>query len=155
MKLTKEIISEVQLRVHSHFNGMKLYNLDEDDICQEIFLRIIESLHIVDIAQICADTCNELIEKQHSSVKIVSIDTFADENRAIEISSNVYENAIVNKIVALSLLNKLRPVEKQIVEMHFGFRQPVKTDAQISDYLGISEEDLKNAIPVIIAKLKP
>lgn len=154
MKLTKEIISEVQTRVHSQFNGVKLYNLDEDDICQEIFLRIIESLHIVDIAQICADTCNELFEKMKPSVSVLSIDTFTDENSAIEISSNVYENAIVNKIVALTLLNQLKPVEKQIVEMHFGFGQPVKSNAQISKYLGISEEDLTNVIPVIIAKLR-
>lgn len=155
MKLTKELIKDVQKIVHAYCNGVNLYHMDEDDICQEIFIRLIESIHHVDVTKLCLETCKKMIDSSRPAVKIVSINEFVDENHAIEISNNAYENAIVNKIAALTLLDSLRPIEQQILHMHFGLNQTPKSNAHIACKMGISEEDIAKAIPVIIAKLHP
>lgn len=152
MKLTKERITEVQFRVHEKFKDVKLYNMDEDDVSQEIFIKLMNSPEDTNVAQVCAEVFREISEVR-PKIRIVSIDTFDDDSNTLEDKS--FESGLINKMVALSLLNQLRPVEQKIVKMHFGFGQPIRTNTQISNYLGITEEDLQNALAVILAKLKP
>lgn len=153
MKLTKEIISEVQANVKSYCTMVRPYHYDEDDISQEIFLRIIQSNHLLDIKKICEETYADLLKM--SSSLIVSIDTFSDEDTNND--DNLKEdttNKILNKVTALAMLNKLKPVEKEILELHFGINGPAITNTQLSQLLGVSINDIDNLIDIILTKAR-